>query len=182
MWESRLENIEFIEALYKKYYRKVLAFYNIYCDDKNDAEDCLQKTFIEAMEKIRILKVHANPEKWLYKTSYNFIRNANKIKRRYVNRVENFDDLENIIYNNDFQDELIDKIDNDEKNYNDYIKTILSQLSEKQKNLFICKYLKKMEINEIAKNNNRSYASITTAIYNLKKRLKEILEYNINNR
>ena len=34
----------------------------------------------------------------------------------------------------------------------------------------------------IAKNNNRSYASITTAIYNLKKRLKEILEYNINNR
>ena len=65
--------------------------------------------------------------------------------------MENFDDLENIIYNNDFQDELIDKIDNDEKNYNDYIKTILSQLSEKQKNLFICKYLKKMEINDCKK-------------------------------
>ena len=176
MWDSCHENIEFIDELYKKYSKKVLTFCNIYCDDKNDAADCLQKTFMEVMEKIKILKVHENPEKWLYKTSYNFTRNANKIKRRYIIREKNIDDFENILYNDDFQDELIDQIDNKEKNYNDYINTILSQLSDKQKDLFICRYLKKMGIKEIAKNYNRSYTSITTAICKLKKRLKEILQ------
>ena len=177
-------NCNFIDDLYKNYSQNITRYCSLFCKSESDVSDCVQETFVIAIEKIEKLKNEIkNPKSWLYKIAKNVIFNANRRNQRQTKRIKNIDDY---IYNDltddncnegigfitykNFEDDFIIKTEDKE-----FIEQIHSQLTEAQWIRFNESYMQKMTPMEISEIHNKSYSSVTTELYKLKKKLIKII-------
>ena len=100
------ENDEFFEKLYLDWYRALLRYVYRLTLDRQQTEEILQETFLEAYKKIELLRRHKNPSGWMYVTAKNRARNYLRKMRKpdtvlYLKNYElpsvNEDDLKYII-------------------------------------------------------------------------------------
>ena len=80
-----------------------------YCQNKADAEDCLQEVFIRAMSKASEIKKHPAPDKWLFVTAkFISLEKLRAYKKTYRNEL-NIIDFEAILKNETFENDLSER-------------------------------------------------------------------------
>lgn len=123
-------------------YQKQL-FHYIYCivDNKEDAEDILQDTFVAAIRKIHQYKSNTAFLAWLYRIarnlSYDFMKKRNRI----------------ILFERGYIENLIDEQSSNEDDYffgDSIIKKVFKQLTFKEKNILVLRIYEEKSYEEIA--------------------------------
>jgi len=135
VWEV---SIGIIVNLYQKQ-----LFHYIYCivDNKEDAEDILQDTFVAAIRKIHQYKSNTAFLAWLYRIarnlSYDFMKKRNRI----------------VLFERGYIENLIDKQSSNEDDYffgDSIIKKVFKQLTFKEKNILVLRIYEEKSYEEIA--------------------------------
>jgi RNA polymerase sigma-70 factor (ECF subfamily) len=136
-------------------------------------EDCTQNTFLEARKQISHLLKHPNVEGWLYTTARNLINKSYRsmyVKKRHEVMMD-----KNIASNlMEFDHELGDLF-NSIVDLDSLCADILSQLNAHESDLYRDYYKNNMSISELAKKYDVSATAITTRIYRLKKKIKNLV-------
>jgi|GEM_PF-2277932 len=160
----------FIKELYDRYYNNVykLCLYRLQ-NDPCEANDCAQDVFCAALANREKLARHGDPEKWLYKTAYNIIKQRQRSLRRtrahelplnlYGEEPDNTDPYEP----NLFTDEEIEALK----------MQIMSKLTDDERSLYTNRYEKRLSLEEIAKVYGISTAAVRLRVYRLNIKLDE---------
>jgi len=163
------------ESLYDKYSKEIYMICFSYCQNKADAEDCLQEVFCRAMSKASEVKKHPAPDKWLYiaarLVSLEKLRANNKRNRDELD----ISDFEAILESGAFEDGLL------ERRYADaeiilLRNDILGKLNKKEQELYSMRYIEKLGVDNIAERLGISYSSATTRLNRLKMRILKSVE------
>ncbi len=111
--------------------------------NKQDAEDLYQEAFVKAYKNIHSFRFESSFYTWLYRITVNTALNMKrKMSRMYIKEpIEDYDPVENIHEptSTHKQGEI-----------NRAIKAATEELPEKQRTVFILKYLQDMKIKDIA--------------------------------
>lgn len=168
----------FYEELCNKYYEQIYFFCNRLVKGQEQfldfVEECTQNTFLEARKQISKLRTHPNIEGWLYTTARNLINNSYRsmyIKKKHELYIE--DDIScTSAYEIDkeLEDPFYSNIDLDK-----LCTEILSMLNEKENNLYIDYYKRNMPIADLSQKYGISSTAVTTRIYRLKIKIKNIV-------
>lgn len=107
------EENQFLEALYRDYFPKLLLYAKTVLQDTDRAQDVVQDTFHEAIRHIDTLTNHKNPGGWLMETLKNKIRDSERARRRFISRFISLDSdiVENIIPSNQSLDDQLEQDD-----------------------------------------------------------------------
>ena len=132
-------------------------------------EESTQTTFLEARKQISKLRNHPNVEGWLYTTARNLINISYRsmyIKKRHeviidVNISSTLIELEELF------DSTID--------LNKLCIEILRKLNTNEYDLYIAYYKSNMSVSDLLKRYDISATAMTTRIYRLKKKIKNII-------
>lgn len=91
-WGDMLKQINRnIEKLYNQYYRDVYHFALYYTNNKQEAEDITQETFIKVMENLSLLKDETKQKTWILAIARNTavdIHRKQKLRRLLPSRLE----------------------------------------------------------------------------------------------
>ena len=180
MWGSHDKNDEaFYENLCNLYFDRI---YN-YCkrlvrgqDQFMDfVEDCTQNTFLEARKQISHLRNHANVEGWLYTTARNLINHSYRsmyVKKRH--EVIMYDNMSGALMEVDHElEELFNSaMDLDLEKLSI---EILSKLNTNESDLNLDYYKCNMSVSDLSEKYNVSATAMTTRIYRLKKKIKNLV-------
>ena len=99
------EQNELIETLYRKYYRKILAYTTSGVQNSDRAQDIVQDVFHEAIRRINVVSAHENPGGWLMVTAKNKIQEYKRARNRdlrcltsldYDISVDSLQDIDNV--------------------------------------------------------------------------------------
>ena len=163
-----------IESLYDQYSHEIYMICFSYCKNKADAEDCLQEVFFRAVSKASEVKRHDAPDKWLFVTarlvSLEKIRAKNKINRHELN----IEDFEIILTNGTFEDDLLEK----QYTETDILllrKDIIENLNEKERQLYILRYVEKLSVDLISERLKINYSNATTRLNRLKTKVTKLV-------
>lgn len=178
MWLWNRKNDDtFYEDLCDRYFHRI----SVYCRSLvkgqeqflDFVEECTQNTFLEARKQISKLKNHPNVEGWLYATARNLINNSYRnmyIKKRHEVSIDDNitgaligldDDLEELFYNTLDLDEISIEI--------------LGKLKQSEYDLYLDYYKGNMSVKELSQKHDISATAMTTRIYRLKKKIKDII-------
>lgn len=137
------------------------------------AEDCTQNTFLEARKQISHLINHPNVEGWLYTTARNLINRSYRgmyIKKRHEVILD--DNISRTLMEFDHELEaLFNRIVDLDSLYVD----ILGRLNQDEYGLYTDYYKDNLSISELAKKYDVSATAITTRIYRLKQKIKNLV-------
>lgn len=172
MTERKIDKI--FGELLKQYYRPIYR-YCFYClkYDKQLCEECTQDVFMALYECLDNLRDLTNIRAWIYRTADNYVH---RYVRQTANRGKKIlfldnEGLENAVRTPDNQIEaLLDRQIDELK----FIGQILEELSEENLQLYQLYFKEKKSIKEIAAILNISETAVTTRIYRLKIKIKEI--------
>lgn len=177
MWGRNYKDDEaFYEDLCNKYFEQIYYYCRRLVKGQEQftdfVEDCTQNTFLEARKQISKLRHHPNVEGWLYTTARNLINNLYRsmyTKKRHELRLD--DNMAcTLIELDDELEELFDKTIDLDKLCNE----ILSTLNTNEYALYIDYYKDSMSISNLSKKYNISATAMTTRIYRLKIKIKNI--------
>jgi RNA polymerase sigma-70 factor (ECF subfamily) len=169
-----INDTSFFENLYDKYNQEIYMICFSYCQNKADAEDCMQEVFFRAMSKANEIKKHPAPDKWLFVTakrvSLEKLRANNKTYRNELN----ISDFEIILQNGAFEDDLL------ERQYTeaDIIilrNDVLEKLNKKDQELYILRYVEKLSVENISERLKISYSNTTTRLNRLKTKISKLI-------
>jgi len=167
----------FYEELCNKYYEQIYYFCNRLVKGQAQfidfVEDCTQNTFLEARKQISKLRKHPNIEGWLYTTARNLINNSYRsmyIKKKHELCIDDIASTPTYDIDKELEDLFYDYIDIDK-----LCAEILSKLNEKEYDLYIDHYKSSMPISELSKKYDISSTAMTTRIYRLKIKIKNIV-------
>ena len=85
------EQDEFIESLYRKYFKKLTIYAMSTLRNSDRAQDVVQDAFHEAVSHIEKLMGHENPGGWLRHTVKNKVLESERAHRRYFFRFLSLD-------------------------------------------------------------------------------------------
>lgn len=165
-----MNDTSFFENLYYKYSQETYMICFSYCQNKTDAEDCLQEVFIRAMSKANEVRKHPAPDKWLFVTaklvSLEKLRTNNKTYRNELN----ITDFETVLQNGVFENDLL------ERQYTeaDIIilrNDILEKLNKKEQDLYFLRYVEKLSVENISERLKINYSNTTTRLNRLKTKI-----------
>ncbi|WMJ85573.1 RNA polymerase sigma factor [Anaerocolumna sp. MB42-C2] len=166
---------EFFEELCNRHYSKIYNFCKklLYGYNSDFAEECTQNTFLEARKQITKLKTHPNIEGWLYTTSRNqinsFLRKQHVIRKyEVIFDEESFTSLA-VLDNN------IEKLFEEDINVEQLALDVLKSLSNQERDLYNAYYKKHLQIIDLSNKYNISTTAVTTRIYRLNKKIKNII-------
>lgn len=168
-WSKQQDNTEkqlFLENLYKTYYDKVYIKINSMCFSKNphDIEDCVSQTFLVALKKYDILKIHPNPKAYLLKTASNIVNNFNTTYSRNILKQQDINDISIPSMEERVENDIIEqKIINQEI----YTK-IMNNLNKEQQQLYFLRFVENMSYENIAELFGVSNSTIRMRISRLK--------------
>ena len=139
-------------------------------------EEIIQDTYEYAAKNKKILLSHPNPKAWFYKTAKIFYlrhrEKSIKIKNNEKNLPENISEDENdFLINGDFT-----KLSYDDFKDATILDEIMSELSEKEKELILCQFADGLSVKKIAENWNENYEALRKFNYRMMKKIKELLE------
>ncbi len=111
--------------------------------NKQDAEDLYQEAFVKAYKNIRSFRFESSFYTWLYRITVNTALNTKrKMSHMHTQEpIENYDPIENIPEPGSV---------NKHSEINRAIKAAADELPEKQRTVFILKYLQDMKIKDIS--------------------------------
>ena len=136
-------------ANYDTVYKKIKNM--IYSKVEDDITGCVQDTFLIAWNKVDTLHNHPNITGWLIVTAQNLVSkfNAEYLKRQKL--IDDSIDMEDIVQENDFTQELIDDMEYQKYIESGIVEKFINQLSESEQQLYELKYKQKLKNEDIAK-------------------------------
>ncbi|HOK56928.1 MAG TPA: RNA polymerase sigma factor [bacterium] len=161
--------IENFEELVKKYEKMVYGIAYRSLNNKQDAEDITQETFLIIYKKIKDLKKYNSLTNWIYTIALN-------LTREYMRKNYSKKNLYHIL-----ESTLNIKNENNDSNYlkeilKEKIKSSLEKLSSQQKEAIELKYLKDLKIKEISKIMNCKEGTVKVHLFRGIRALKEVLK------
>jgi RNA polymerase sigma-70 factor (ECF subfamily) len=166
----------FFEQLCVDYYEKILRYLYGVLADEAAANDCTQDVFLIACQKADALSTHPNPGGFLFKTAKNLARKSCR---------EGFKQMLNELRTEAAADALISKLADlsadiekaldEEINENDYIETVLGELSEDKRKLYTLYYINKQTMAEIALRLGAEEPAVRMRYVRLRREIKAII-------
>ncbi len=178
MWQwNRKNNDTFYEDLCNKYFKRIF----LYCiklvkgqeQFADFVEECTQNTFLEARKQISKLKDHPNVEGWLYVTARNLINNS--YRSMYIKKKHEINIDDNISYTLAEFDNDLEEIFNRTSDLDKICVEILDKLNPNEFELYLDYYKSNMSVTDLSKKHDISATAMTTRIYRLKKKIKNIV-------
>lgn len=168
--ENDILSIEQQHILYKTYYKSVFKTIYYFVKDREISKDLTNDAYIKAFENYDSLKEKNKFKSWICNIGLNlakkYIRKHSKID--LVNNIEIFDlEIESI------EDELIKKIS--EKEMRNRVRSAISKLDIKYKEVILLRYYNQLSCNEIANQLNLNINTIYTRINRSKEKLTKLL-------
>ena len=152
------DDIFSFEEIYRKYNRKIYSFSLGYLRNKNDAEDVVQEVFLNLWRKRSDLKVEGNIDSYLFKITYNAIR---KHFRKLSRERKYLEDHGKTI-------DMIDDSTSTDIEYNNLLEmadTVISQLSPRQKTIYLLNIREGLSCEEISKKMGLSRRTVENHLY-----------------
>ncbi|MCM8804153.1 MAG: sigma-70 family RNA polymerase sigma factor [Candidatus Omnitrophica bacterium] len=134
--------IEKFEELVKKYEKMVYGIAYKFLNNKQDAEDITQETFLIIYRKIKNLRKYNSLTNWIYTIALN-------LTREYIRK--NYNKKFSQIFENSISLKSQDTSSIDYENLKEKIKNSLKKLSPHQKEAIELKYLNGLKIKEISR-------------------------------
>ncbi|EHQ90134.1 RNA polymerase sigma factor [Desulfosporosinus youngiae] len=178
MWQWNRKNDDiFYEDLCDKYFNRIAVYCRRLVKGQEEfldfVEECTQNTFLEAWKQISKLKNHPNVEGWLYATARNLINNSYRnmyIKKRHEVSID-----DNITGALTELDDDLEKLFNNTLDPDKISAEILGKLKQSEYDLYLDYYKDNMSVTELSKKHDISATAMTTRIYRLKKKIKNII-------
>lgn len=148
-----------LEPVKKKMYKVAYAYTN----NEHDALDCIQESIIKAIESIDKLKEPRYFYTWIMKITVNTCKDYIKKNRKII------------LYNIDDYKEKI-TVDKDQYNNIGDIDDLLKNLTFKERELIIMRYLDDMSLNDISSRTHRPLGTIKSSISRTLKKIRRCVE------
>ncbi len=152
------DELRHIEYAVEKYSQMLFRICYSILDNKHDAEDALQETFLRYMLKAPLFKDSEHEKAWLIKVATNISKNMCRFNARHA--AENFDDLKSIGIRDDDRD----------------IFELITRLPPKYKIILVLYYIEGYKANEIADIINVSPVTVRKRLQYGRMMLKKELE------
>ena len=167
----------FYESLCNQYFERIYFYCRRLVRGQEQfmdfVEDCTQNTFLEARKQISHLRNHPNIEGWLYTTARNLINQSYRsmyIKKRHEVMMDNNTSGTLMEFEHYLEELFNSSVDLDR-----LCADILSELNANESDLYRDYYKDNMSIPALAKKYDVSATAITTRIYRLKKKIKNLV-------
>lgn len=165
---SLAENkLEAMDKLYETISKDVYAFAISKVRDKFDAEDITQDTFIRVYENAKLYTPIGKPLAWIFTIETNVINRYFNLKNRN-NNIEDESILEQV--------EDASNIDESKEIKNDYLRKLLLNLSEIEREIISLHLVSDLKFREIAKLLNKPLSTILSKYNRAIKKLKQIVK------
>lgn len=165
---SLAENkLEAMDKLYETISKDVYAFAISKVRDKFDAEDITQDTFIRVYENAKLYTPIGKPLAWIFTIETNVINRYFNLKNRNHN-IEDESILEQV--------EDSSNIDESKEIKNDYLRKLLLNLSEIEREIISLHLVSDLKFREIAKLLNKPLSTILSKYNRAIKKLKQIVK------
>lgn len=135
----------------------------VYVRNENDALDCIHEAIIKAIQSLNTLKEPQYFNTWMMKITINKCKDYIKKNNKVV--LVDIDEYKDSILDNDRQNECMEDINR-----------ALNQLSDKERELIIMRYLEDMSLKEIAYTTVRPLGTIKSSISRTLKKLRKHME------
>ena len=133
------------DAIYEKYCKRIFAFVVRYVKSETDAEEIVQEVFLKIWENKNKIDVYSSFESYIFTISYNstisLIRKR-VTEKKYIDYLKNLQVAEDVF-------ELTDEVYYTE--LNGQIQSLLSELTPRQKEIFLLSREEGLTHDEIAK-------------------------------
>ncbi len=178
LWQSKNKKDEkFYEDLCNRYFQRIYYYCRKLVKGQVQlidlVEECTQNTFLEARKQFSKLKSHPNIEGWLYTTARNLINNSYRSmyikKRKEVILDDNFSSTLTSL------DDELERIIDDSIDLDKLSVEILNKLSKNEYELYTDYYKNNMSVSDLAEKHDISSSAVTTRIYRLKKKTKNMV-------
>lgn len=155
------------EAIYKKYYDKMLVVCMRYASDKHEAKDFLQEGFLRVFNKIHKFSRIGSFEGWMRKVISNVCIDKLRKRKKSIISYDNLDCLDQ--YNE------LEKIEVEPKYSAEQCLYAIQKLSPKYKLVFNMFVMDGYSHNEISKELGIGIGTSKSNLYKAKKKIKETL-------
>ena len=176
------------EVLVRQYSSKIYAVARRFFHNDDDAQECLQKTFIQVFKNIHSFKKDASLATWLHRITVNeALMMIRKRKKHHTTSLDDFTQHynefgERTVFSDSESDELGQNLGNtieaifEKKETKLSLTEIIYQLPEKYCNVLLLRDIQEMNTKETAALLFISEASIKTQLHRARVLLKAILE------
>lgn len=174
---SEIERNQFISKLYEDYFDRLTLFCMRMAGYRPElfplVEECVQDVFYTAIKKHIILVDHPDVEGWLFRNCINHMNNMLKTyygrKKRHAYSMD-IDRVTELYDPNDSFRQL-----EEDEAYQEILSRICMLLRNNEKEIFNLYFLQGQNLDHISKYTGKSFSSIKSTIYRIRKRLKDSL-------
>lgn len=161
---------EEIEQTANLYYNDVYKFCISRCENKEDGEDIAQSVFLFLIEKAGKLE-NLNIKAWLYQVSDLKIKEYFR-QKKLDDRFIKYEDCADFADNSDIDERLVEDF---EELLNSTQKKILDILNDKEKVIFIKRFIEKKSIKLIADEIKATEVNVRVQTHRVKNKAKEVI-------
>ena len=136
--------------------------------NREEADDCVQETFTLFYKKLKLGESFENPRAFLYRTADNFVKRQREKNAKDLKRNVSIDEVEISTETDFFQ--RIDEID-----FDAFAETLISCLTEKEKEIYSLRYIQKMSVEKMAEESGISRPAMSMKLMRLRNKIKEIV-------
>jgi len=166
--EAAKKNPERFGALYDKYYEQIFRFIFQRLDDKEQAFDVTQQTFLKALNSLHKYEYRGVPfASWLYRIASSEVNNLFRAEK--AQRTINIDSVNVYHIIEEIQESKIDK-------YHDKIVDIISGLPEDELQLIEMRFFEKRAFKEIAGILDMTENNAKVKTYRILDKLKKMIK------
>ncbi len=162
---------EKLENAYKLYYNNLHRFCLLRLKNQEQAEDCVQESFYILYKHYLKNEEIINVGGFLYKIADNLIKTQWRENKKAESIVQ-LDSIADSLADSQLMEELNDFSDID---YDNMAENLISELTEKEKELYKLKYVENKSIKEIADELNSSFDAIAKRLSRLRQKVKDII-------
>jgi RNA polymerase sigma-70 factor (ECF subfamily) len=166
--EAAKKNPARFAALYDKYYEQIFRFIYQRVDDKEQASDATQQTFMKAMNNLPKYEFRGVPfASWLYRIASSEINNLFRAEK--AQRTVNIESVSVYQIIEEIQESRIDE-------YHDKIVDIISELPEDELQLIEMRFFEKRAFKEIAEILGITENNAKVRTYRVLEKLKKMIK------
>jgi RNA polymerase sigma-70 factor (ECF subfamily) len=176
--KAKKGDLDSYQKIYDLFARKVLNFIYRMVNSVEEAEDLTQENFVTVYQKLESLKDNDKFEPWLFRIARNYVYQKYRSRPPATISVDATDDEGQEII------QLADERKNPDQEYQagelrDVIQSVVADLPEKYREVFVLSALKRLRYEEIAEIVGRSLPSVKTDIHRarleVRKKVKDYL-------
>lgn len=171
--DAKHGNIDAFEQILHIYEKQIFSYLYRFVNQKEDAEDLTQNTFLKLYKNIKAIDINKNFNAWLYKiatnTAYDWLRKKRRHKELFIedsNAVETIED--------ESAYDILDSAYNTE-----FIIKALNAIKPIYKSILLLFYQDELSYQEISEALSIPINTVKSHLYRAKKSLKEHLTKNI---